>query len=121
MITGLTGLGMSRRAIPNIHNSLLNNWTDTLFSKIAMQKPFRIDIVADTNSVAAFTNIQDSGQLWAQILWPAEAAYSTGGAILAQGGITDLDFGAADIEGRVQGSFTFTPKGQPTYIPGTHA
>jgi hypothetical protein len=120
MITGITGLGFSRRVVDNMHNSMPGNWLDRLFSRIASQKPFRIDIVTDTNGVALFNNIQDSGQLWSQILWPAEPAYTSGGQILSQGGLSDVDFGAADLEGRVQGSFTFSPKGQPTIIAGTH-
>lgn len=76
--------------------------------------------VTDTNSVAWLADIQGLPSWW-QLLWPAEDAYTGGGSILFRGAVTDVDFGAADIESRVEGSFTVTVKGQPTVIAGTHS
>lgn len=119
MITGITGLGASRAAVENKHNSMVNNWMDMLYSCIARAKPFRISVVTDTNSAQYLTDIQGPPS-WSQIQWPAEPAYSSGGQLIHQGAITDVDFGSADLEGRVEGSFTFTPKGQPGVVAGTH-
>lgn len=116
---GITGLGASRKAVDNVHNSLVGNWMDVLYSCVARPKPFRITTVTDTNSGAWITDIQAPATSM-QILWPAESDYTTGGILLWNGAITDVDFGAADIESRVEGGFTFTPKGLPYVTPGTH-
>lgn len=120
LVTGISGLGATRKAVDNVHNSLVANWIDVLYSCLAKLKPFRVSTVTDTNSAAWVADIQ-AAPTGIQITWPAEPAYSTGGALFFPGAVTDVDFGAADIESRVEGSFTITPKGQPTVAPGTHS
>lgn len=75
--------------------------------------------VVNTNDATWLTSIQGAPN-WMQILWPAEQGYSTGGQLLLFGGMTDIDFGFADIESRVEGSAVFGIKGQPYVVPGTH-
>jgi hypothetical protein len=120
LITGCTGFGEMRKAVDNRHNSMPGNWLAKLYSCIAEAKPFRITVVTDTNSAQYITDIP-AAVGWSQITWPPEALYVTGGSLIHQGAITDVEFGAADIEGRVEGSFTFTPTGRPSVLAGTYS
>jgi len=76
-------------------------------------------MVTDTNSGQWVTDLQ-ALPTWGMIQWPAELAYTTGGQIIMMMGITDVDFGAADIEGRVEGSMSIQPKGTPYVNAGSH-
>lgn len=119
MITGLTGIGASRRVVDNIHNTLTNNWGQRLYSCIAMMKPFQVSFVLDSNDGTWITNLQAIvGAML--ITWPAESGYTTGGTLAFQGNFTDVTFGSPDIEGRVEGSMTIHPSGKPTLTAGTH-
>lgn len=119
LITSMTGLGADRKAVENIHNSLVNLWGQRLFSCIAMMRTFSVGIVFDSNDVVWITNLQALPGV-ITITWPAETSYTTGGAITFTGAITSFSFGAADIEGRVEGSLTISPSGKPTVTAGTH-
>lgn len=119
MLTGISGLGASRKTVDNVHNSNVGNWIDVLYSCLSKLRPFRVSVVTDTNSGQWITDIQ-APATGLQITWPTEPAYTTGGALFFNGAVTDVDFGAADLESRVEGSFTITPKGKPTVTAGTH-
>lgn len=80
---------------------------------------FQIRIVANTNDVTWISNLQALPGTIA-ITWPPESGYSTGGTLSFSGAFTNITFGAADIESRVEGEMTCAPKGQPTVTPGTH-
>lgn len=76
--------------------------------------------VTDTNSLIWISDLT-AVTTYGAIVWPAEEAYTSGGTLLAKMGIVDVDFGAADIEGRIEGSFTVQPKGKWYGLAGTHA
>ncbi len=80
-------------------------------------KPFNVRNVTDTNSADWIEDIQ-AAPAWMQILWPAEEGYSSGGQLLIKGGLTSVDYGFADIESRVEGSFIYTPTRKPIILPG---
>lgn len=119
-ILGMAGLGADRKAIDNVSNDDAGSFGKRLFSCIAMLKPFQVRVAMDTNSSAWTTNIKAyMGQI--TITWPVEVGYSTGGTLAFKGAMTDFSFGAPDIEGRIEGSFTITPSGAPTIVAGTVA
>lgn len=117
-ITGLTGFGVERQAVPNIHNDVTNGWGEVLLSCIKTLKPFRISIVHDTNGSEWKTWIAQSLQDFA-IAWPVEQSFSTGGLTEFQAGVTDYTAGSPDIQGRVNAEMTITPSGEPTQTSGT--
>lgn len=75
-------------------------------------------VVADTNSGQWIDDLTDA-PVWGAIVWPAEEEYTDGGMLVAKMGFVDSDFGAADIEGRVEGSSTLQPKGKWYHKAGT--
>ena len=117
-IIGISGLGANRKAIENVHNSLPSNWIQVLYSCLARLKPFQVRYVIDTNSAQWITDIQATAS-GIQILWPAEFSYTTGGGLLMLGAMTDVDFGFADIESRVEGTMIWTPSGKPYVVPAS--
>lgn len=123
MITGVTGIGMERRAIENVHNDDASGVADVLFSCIRRNKPFRISAVCNTNDATWLSNmaLANSSNVPVSVTWPVEEGYSTGGTITwARAGLTDYTAGSPDIEGRVMCEFTIHPAGLPTIAAGTH-
>lgn len=112
-------MGASRKSMANIYNGLPSNWIRKLYSCLTGLKDFRVSVVVDTNDITWLTTIQAKAS-GCQIIWPAEELYTTGGSIVFMAAMTDYDFGASDIEGRVEGSFTISPEGPPYVAAGSH-
>lgn len=117
-ITSVTGMGVERAAIQNIHNDLANYWAEVILSCIKRLTPFRIGVVHGTNEQTWKTLIGSPLAQWA-ITWSPEKGRSTGGVIAFQAGATAYGFGASDIEARVNAEYTFTPSGEPIITAGT--
>lgn len=117
-ITGCTGFGASRQAVPNIHNDLTNGWAEQLLSCIKMMKPFRITVVHETNVTTWKDNIEAPLRDLA-ITWPVEDGFTTGAVYSFSAAVTDYEAGAPDIESRVNASMTVTISGEVTITPGT--
>lgn len=117
-ITGLTGFGAERAAVPNIHNGLTNNWGEMLLSCIKSLKPFRISFVHDTNATD-FKTMIEAPMAEMAITWPVEKDYDTAAVTTFDAGVTDYTAGASDIQGRINAEVTITPSGEPTHTPGT--
>lgn len=118
MITGLTGMGASRRSVPNIHNDVADGWIKKLYSCLVNPKPFTVRVVFASNDEDWVDQMSEAPGLWT-IGWPVEEGYTTGGSIDFVAAIVDKTFGSPDIEGRVEGDLTLDPSGKPEITAGT--
>lgn len=118
-ITGMTGLGADRKAVPNVHNDVTSGWIEKLISCLQEMKPFRVSVVHDSNGTQWKTWISQLLGVMA-ITWPIERGYTTGGVMSFQAAVTDYTFGSPDIEGRVNAEMTITPSGEPIIAAGAH-
>jgi hypothetical protein len=112
-ITGVTGVGASRRAVENVHGgNVATGWAEHLFSCIARLKPFQVQLVhtADRDWT---TKIKAAAEEII-ISWPLVGAEVTEGTLTFQGAMTDYDAGG-QIEERVNATAEFTPSGAPTF------
>ena len=117
-ITGLTGFGVERQAVENIHNDVTEGWGERLLSCIKMMKPFRISIVHATNATDWYTFITQALAAMA-ITWPVESGFATGSVYSFSAAVTDYTAGSPDIQQRVNAEMTITPSGKLTITAGT--
>lgn len=116
----MTGLGATRRSQDNINNDAAGGWIPVIVSCLAKLKPFSVRFTFDTNKIAWIANMTAKMGTIA-ITWPLEGGYTGGGTLSFAGALTDFTFGAANLEGILEGEMTITPSGPPTAVAGTVA